>query len=119
MKIGIDLDNTITTSRESIEFFEVLTNLLIAEHQIYILTCREEPNSHQDVANELDYLCIEYSEIVITADKAQFVKDNNINILFESGDEYFLELGEEVLVFGIKKDGDISFSAKKDIGSKG
>lgn len=112
MKIGIDIDNTITASRQSIEFFEIITALLIAEHQIYILTDRES-GAEQDVANELDYLGIEYSEIVITADKAKYIKENRITILFESGDEYFLELGEEVLVFKIRGDGNFDFSARK------
>ena len=117
MKIGIDLDNTITASRESIEFLEILTHLLIAEHTIYILTNRE-PNTEQQVADELDYLGIEYSEIVITAQKGQYIKDNKITIYFENEDEYFLELGEEVTVFKIREVGNFSFPAEKLIGSK-
>ena len=117
MKIAIDLDNTITASRESIEFFEILTHLLAPLHQIYILTDRE-PNTEQLVAIELDYLGIDYSEIVITAQKAQYIKDNKITIYFENEDEYFLELGEEVTVFKIRNDRNFSFSAKKWIGSE-
>lgn len=117
MKIAIDLDNTITASRESIDFFSTLTHLLDPDHKIYILTDRD-PNSHQEIADELDYLDIEYAEIVITSNKAQFIKDNNITIFFESGDEYFLELGEEVTVFKIRGNGNFSFSAKKWISSK-
>lgn len=111
MKIGIDLDN-VTASRQSIEFFEILTQLLDPDHKIYILTDRE-PDSEQDVANELDYLGIEYAEIAITADKEKYLKDKNITIFFESGDDYFLELGEEVLVFKIREDETFLFSAKK------
>ena len=117
MNIAIDLDNTITASKQSIEFFETLTHLLIAEHRIYILTNRE-PNTEQQVADELDYLGIEYSQIVITSQKAQYIKDNKITIYFENEDEYFLELGEEVTVFKIREDGNFSFSDKKWIGSK-
>lgn len=87
MNIAIDLDNTITASRQSIEFLEVLTHLLWSDHKIYILTDRE-PNSEQLVADELDYMGIEYSRIIITKDKAQFLKDNNIEIYLE--DEEFL-----------------------------
>ena len=111
MKIAIDLDNTINASRDSIEFFEILTHLLIAEHRIYILSNRE-PNTEQQVADELDYLGIEYSQIVITEKKAEYIKDNNISVYFENEDEYFLELGEEVTVFKIREPGNFSFSDK-------
>ena len=112
MKIAIDLDNTITASRESIEFFSVLTNLLIAEHKIYILTDRE-PCTEQDVAEELDYLGIEYSKIVITDKKADYVRENRITIFFESEDSYFLELGKEVTVFKIRDASNFDFARKK------
>ena len=97
--IALDLDNTITASRESIEFFEILTHLLIPdpEYRIVILTNRV-PNSEQEVAEELEYLGIEYSEIVITNQKALYIRDNKITIYFENED--------------------FSFSAEKWIGDK-
>ena len=118
MKIAIDLDNTITASRDSIEFFRIITHLLIpdSEYRIYIITNRES-GTEQEVADELDYLGIEYSEIVITADKADYIRENKITIYFENEDEYFLELGEEVTVFKIREDGNFSFSAGKWITS--
>ena len=111
-KIAIDLDNTITADKNSIEFFEILTNLLDPDHKIYILTNRTH-GSEQDVANELDYLGIEYAEIAITADKAKYLKDNNIAIFFENGDRFSHGLGEEVAVFEISEDGCFDFFAKK------
>lgn len=117
MKIAIDLDNTITANNESIEFFSALTHLFITSHKIVILTNRE-PNSEQEIAEELDCYNIDYSEIAITADKAQYIRDNNIKILFEDTDEYFLELREEVTVFKIREDGNFDFAAKKWIGSE-
>ena len=116
MKVALDLDNTITADKNSIEFFEILTNLLIAEYKIYILTNRE-PGTEQDVANELDYLGIEYSEIVITANKAEYIKENNINIFFENQDESFLELSlDDTLVFKIRESG--NWEDGKWLGSK-
>ena len=88
MKIAIDLDNTLNASRNSIEFFSILTHLLIAEHRIYILTNRE-PNTEQDIAEELDYLGVEYNEIVITDKKAEYIKEQGITIFFENEDENF------------------------------
>ena len=117
MKVGIDLDNTINANKNSIEFFSILTHLLIAEHSIYIITNRE-PNTEQEIADELDYLCIDYNEIIITDKKAEYIRNNNINIFFENSDEEFLELGEEVVVFKIREEGNFSFSEKKWIGNK-
>ena len=117
MKIALDLDNTITASKQSIEFFSILTHLLIAEHRIYILTNRE-PNSEQDIAEELDCFGIEYCEIVITDKKADYIRNNDITIFFENEDEYFLELGEETTVFKIRESGNFSFAGKKWIGNK-
>lgn len=90
MKIAIDLDSTITASRESIEFFEILTHLLHpdTDYRIVILTNRV-PNSEQEVADELDYLGIAYNEIVITADKAGYIRDNKITFYFENSDFSF------------------------------
>ena len=117
MKLAIDLDNTLNSSKTSIEFFSTLTHLLIAEHRIVILTNRE-PNSEQEIADELDYLGIEYSEIIITDKKAEYIKNNNITIFFENTDEYFLELSEKVVVFKIRESGNFDFSEKKWIGNK-
>lgn len=91
--------------------------MLIAEYKIYILTNRE-PNSEQLIAEELEYLGIEYNEIVITAQKAQYIRENKINILFENEDEYFLELGEGFTVFKIRESGNFDFAEKKWISNR-
>ena len=117
MKIAIDLDQTITASRQSIEFFSILTHLLCPHHKITILTNRY-PGTEQLVAEELDFLNIDYSEIVITSEKANHIIQNNISIYFENEDEYFLELGEEVTVFKIREVENFNYSAKKWYGSE-
>ena len=117
MKIAIDLDNTITADKNSIEFFRAITNLLIAEHKIYIITNRT-PGTEQEIADELDHFEIDYNEIVITANKAEYITNNDITIFFENSDEYYLEIGEETTVFKIRESGNFSFAEKKWIGSK-
>lgn len=105
MKIAIDLDNTINADKNSIEFFSILTNLLIPEHRIYIITNRK-PNSEQEIAEELHVLGIDYNRIVITDKKADYIKEKGITIFFENQDESFLELKiEETLVFKIREAG--------------
>lgn len=81
MKIALDLDNTITASQQSIEFFRAITHLLIAQNNIYILTNRE-PGTEQEIAQELKELGINYHRIVITDKKAEFITNNNITIFF-------------------------------------
>ena len=117
MKIAIDLDGTINANRDSVEFFSIMTHLLIPEHRIYILTNRE-PNTEQLIADELAEYGIDYNQIVITSDKALFMRNNNISIYFENEDEYLLELNEEVTVFKIREDGNFDFAEKKWIGSR-
>ena len=79
--------------------------LNLTEHSVFIITNRE-PNSEQDIAEELSDLGIEYSEIVITAKKADYIRNNDITIFFENQDEYFQELGlDETLVFKIRESG--------------
>ena len=116
MKIAVDIDGTINASKESVEFFKVLTHLLIAEHRIYIITNRE-PNTEQEIADELDQYGIEYSEIVITQDKAKFIRENSVTIFFENSDLYFLELGEEVTVFKIREAANFDFEKHLWIGN--
>lgn len=117
MKIALDLDNTITASQQSIEFFRVMTHLLIAEHKIYIITNRE-PGTEQEIAEELDLYGIDYTEIVITDKKAEYIREQGITIFFENTDETFLELGEEVTVFKIREAGNFSFTEKKWLTSR-
>lgn len=112
MKIGIDLDNTITASKDSVEFFRVITHLLIPEHDIVILTNRDE-SDRENTEQELDVLGIRYNKLVLTADKAGYILKNGIQFLFEDTDEYFLEIPETVTVFKIREDGNFNFETHK------
>ena len=50
--------------------------------------------------------------------KAEFIRENRINIFFENQDENFLEIGPEVTVFKIREAGNFSFAEKKWYGSR-
>ncbi len=117
MKIAIDLDNTITASKNSVEFFRALTYLLIPEHDIVMLTNRDE-SDRENTEQELDVLGIRYNKLVLTADKAEYILKHNITILFEDTDEYFLMLPETITVFKSREPGNFDFAEKKWIGSK-
>jgi len=112
LKIAIDIDHTITASKQSIEFFRILTHLLISEHKIYIITNRE-PGTEKEIAQELVKLGIEFNFIIITDKKAEYISREGITIFFENTDEYFLELGEEVAVFKIREEGNFDFDKKR------
>jgi len=112
MKIGLDLDHTITASKQSIKFFSLLTNLLIPDAEISIITNRE-PGTEKEIAQELMRLGIEFNFIIITDKKAEYIRQNNITIFFENTDEYFLELGKDVVVFKIREEGNFDFDKKK------
>ena len=110
LKIGIDLDNTITASEESIVFFSLLTNALKGQAKIYIITNRDTDIKHRkEIKDELFQLNIYYDELAVTAQKAEFILFQNINIYFDDVDEYFLELPESVTVLKIREPGNFDF----------
>lgn len=116
MKIGIDIDNTITASRHTVEFFRILTRLLISEHNIIILSNRDETDQ-ENTEEELDVLGIRYNKLVLTDDKASYVLKNNVQYLFENSDEYFLTLPTEITVFKIREEGNFNFTSHKWVSS--
>ena len=116
MKIAIDIDNTITASKNSVEFFRMLTTLCISKHQIIIISNRDEAD-RETTEEELDVLGIRYNKLILTADKAEYILKHGIEFVFEDTDEYFLELPETITVFKIRESGNFCFSEHKWIGS--
>ena len=114
MKIAIDLDNTITYSPE---FFRILTKALIAENDIFIITNRD-PHTMEETEEELSVLGIRFNKVVLTGDKAEYIKENGIQVFIDDVDEYHLEIDENVLVFKIREPGNFDFAEKKWITSK-
>jgi uncharacterized HAD superfamily protein len=116
MKIAIDIDNTITASKNSVEFFRMLTALLISAHQIIVISNRDE-SDRETTEEELDVLGIRYNKVVLTNDKAGYILKHGIQFLFEDTDEYLLELPDSVTVFKIREEGNFCFTEHKWIGS--
>ncbi len=86
MKIAIDVDGVIT---EAPDFFSVLTRSLKADgHLVFIVTDFDE-HFRKDREKELDEYGIAYDELVITADKEQFCRENNIDYAIDDDAEYF------------------------------
>jgi uncharacterized HAD superfamily protein len=117
MKIGIDVDNTITASEHSIKFFRVLTAAFIKDNEVFIITNREQ-GTEEKIADELKKLNISYSEIIVTAKKAEFIRQKGIDVFIDDTDEYFLSLPEDVFILKPREAGNFDFAEQKWIGSR-
>jgi uncharacterized HAD superfamily protein len=109
-KIGVDLDGTIS---EYPEFFRLFTRAMAeAGCQIHIITDRA-PGTHDHVKAELQAYDITYHTIEITGDKARYILEQSINVLFDDVDDYFVDLPEEVAVFKIRQKYNFDFAARR------
>jgi hypothetical protein len=112
MKIGIDLDNCITASRNSQAFFSLMTNALKESAFVYIITNRENSaESLKSTVSELGSMNIYFDHVEITADKEEFIIDKGITIYFDDTDEMYKNLPEEVVVFKIREPGNFDFDS--------
>jgi len=101
LKIGIDLDDTITYCPT---FFSMMTNAMQHVAEIHIVTNREKaPENEAAIRKELDELGIRYHRLAVTDKKAEYILNQGITIFFEDTDEYFLTLPESVRVFKIRE----------------
>jgi len=110
LKIGVDLDGTIS---EYPEFFKLFTKVMSeAGCKIYIISDRR-PGSKNEVAGELKKYGITYDVIKITGEKAKYILKEGIDVLYDDVDEYFLELPKEVAVFKIRQKYNFDFRRKR------
>jgi hypothetical protein len=109
MKIGIDLDNTINESSNSISFFSLLTNSFKGKCKIFIITNRDE-DDRKATEEELAELKIYYDYLIITDKKAEYILKENISVYIDDTDEYFIELPESVIVLKIREPGNFNFT---------
>ena len=114
LKIGIDLDNTITASTESMAFFALITNALKNIAEIHIITNRPTDDENRaETVQELSQLDIHYDHLEITAEKAGYILDKGIRIYVDDTDEYFQNLPESVTVLKIRESGNFDFDQHK------
>ena len=114
IKIGIDIDNTITASKESQAFFTLITNALKDKAKIYIITNRDTSlASRESTIEELSQMNIYYDELTITDKKEEHILTQGITVYFDDTDEYYQNLPESVTVFKIREFGNFNFSNGK------
>jgi uncharacterized HAD superfamily protein len=103
MKVGVDIDGTIT---DYPEFFSTLIRSDIFE--IHIITGRD-PSWHEETISDLDKFGISKFEKIHYAndwsDKGKICVDNNIKVLFEDMDEFIASIPDSVAVFKIRNNG--------------
>ena len=115
LKIGVDLDGTIS---EYPEFFKLFTKAMSeAGCKIYVIT-DHKPGSEDLVVKELENYTITYHVVKITANKAKYILEEGIKVLFDDADEYFVDLPEKVAVFKVREKYNFDFSQKKWLYSK-
>ena len=114
LKIGIDIDNTINESSNTIALFSLITNALRDKVEIHIITSREKSEgSKKETMAELDEYGIYYDELKITSDKYNYIINNGINIFIDDTDEFFIHLPESVIVLKIRESGNFDFNQHK------
>ncbi|HPD47005.1 MAG TPA: hypothetical protein P5279_09555 [Anaerohalosphaeraceae bacterium] len=110
MKVGVDLDATITAYPE---FFSAFTAAMAAAgHEIHVITNRP-PGTVDWIAGELEGYGITWHAIHITRDKAAYIMAEGISALFDDMDEYFATLPEEVAVFKVRQHYNFDFVEHK------
>lgn len=112
LRIGIDLDATITASPQSMTFFRLLTHSLKGKARIHIITDREL-GYEDETRKELEGFGIRYDVLVHTSEKADFILKNGISIHFDDVDDYFLGLPESVTIFKTRVPDNFDFAKKK------
>ena len=101
MKIGLDMDDTITAMPE---FWSVITqSLMKCGHEVFVITDSHE-NWREFKLNWLDEHNIAFKEMLILGNKAEFCKENGISFLVDDWHEYFdencSEVAEHPLIIG-------------------
>lgn len=112
MKVGFDLDNTIS---EAPAFFSFLSQALIsAGHEVHIITGREPSNVMESaIRRELGEYKIQFTYIKMTMQKHDYILSQGIEVYFDDTDEFFHKLPESVKVFKIREPGNFCFGTGK------
>lgn len=108
LKIGIDLDDTITYCTE---FFSLMTKAMKDVAEIHIITNREQtPENEVAIRKEIDELDIRYHHLTVTDNKAEYILNEGITVFFDDTDEYFQNLPKSVTVFKTREPWNFDFS---------
>jgi len=111
VRIGIDLDDTITNAPK---FFSLMTTAMKAVAEIHIITNREQTDaSRLNTENELREIGIAYHHLAITGEKIEYIKQHGIEVFFDDMDENMVGLPASVTVFKIREEWNFDFDEMK------
>lgn len=110
MKIAVDLDATITMYPKVFSAFSKAFRA--AGHVVYVVTDRV-PGTESEVTAMLEELEIGYDFVRITKDKAAFVQEQGIEVLFDDTDRYFLDLPADVAVLKVRGHYNFDYTHRK------
>ena len=116
MKIGLDLDGTIT---QHPQFFSKLSHLW---DDVYIITARTGTHRERD-EQELTKLGIKYKDIIYAnADddsKAKAIKELGIEVFFDDMPEFLVHIDKDVACFLVREDYNFDYKNKQTTESVG
>jgi len=110
MKIAIDLDATITMYPKVFSAF--CRAFRTTGHVVYVVTDRG-PGTESEVMGMLDELEIDYDFVKITNDKASYVTEQGIDVLFDDTDRYFADLPASVAVLKVRGHYNFDYADRK------
>lgn len=110
MKMAFDIDGTITAYPQA--FCSIVQALYKAGIEIHIITNRES-DAYERTCRQLSDYDIPFHYLAITKDKAKYIKESNIKVLYENTDEVFLDIPEDVCVLKVREEMNFDFQNKK------
>ena len=109
MTIALDIDGCIS---EYPAFFRTLSHALCGPCTVIVLTNRD-PAGRAETERDLDRWGVRRDEVVFTMDKAKYILERGVAVLFEDVDENFLDLPESVCVCKVREPENFDFGAKR------
>jgi hypothetical protein len=109
MKIALDIDGCIT---QYPKFFSMLSQCMKQQARIYVITNRD-PGTRAQIEEELREYGVAFHELIITVDKAKFIMEHGIEVLYEDTDECFLELPSTVCVCKVREPGNFNYETRR------
>ena len=119
MKLGIDIDGVIVS--EYSKLFSILTTIFKKSNniKIFIISSRENSNkSKKETIQELKDLGISYDYLILTENKQQVIRENNIDIFIDNQIENFQGLDSDICCLLIREDMNYCFKTHRFWGNK-
>ena len=78
-----------------------------------IVLTNRDPAGRAETERDLDRWGVRRDEVVFTTDKAKYIRERGVAVLFEDVDENFLDLPASVCVCKVREPENFDFEAKR------